>query len=82
MEFAHASTAFERVLIMGNSGSGKTWLARRIGEQLRHHRQLQSTFVATVLAFSSILCHLPFQQINDHIDTKLSPDKAGTDCFE
>lgn len=36
MEFAHASTAFERVLIMGNAGSGKTWLARRIGEQLRH----------------------------------------------
>ncbi len=36
MDSTNASTAFERVLIMGNGGSGKTWLARRIGEQLRH----------------------------------------------
>ncbi|NKJ72803.1 AAA family ATPase [Rhizobium leguminosarum bv. viciae] len=36
MEFTNASAAFERVLIMGNGGSGKTWLARRLGEQLRH----------------------------------------------
>jgi adenylate kinase family enzyme len=36
MEFANASPVFERVLIMGNGGSGKTWLAQRIGEQLRH----------------------------------------------
>ncbi|TBD21824.1 P-loop NTPase family protein [Rhizobium ruizarguesonis] len=36
MYFANAKTVFERVLIMGNGGSGKTWLARRIGEQLRY----------------------------------------------
>jgi len=36
MDSINPSTAFERVLIMGNGGSGKTWLARRIGEQLHH----------------------------------------------
>jgi len=36
MDSINPSTPFERVLIMGNGGSGKTWLARRIGEQLRH----------------------------------------------
>ncbi len=36
MDSINPSTAFERVLNMGNGGSGKTWLARRIGEQLRH----------------------------------------------
>ncbi|RUM06887.1 AAA family ATPase [Rhizobium chutanense] len=35
MEFAVPSETFERVLIMGNGGTGKTWLARRLGEQLR-----------------------------------------------
>ncbi len=34
MDSTNASAAFERVLIMGNGGSGKTWLARRIGKQL------------------------------------------------
>lgn len=34
MELPIPSDAFERVLITGNGGTGKTWLARRIGEQL------------------------------------------------
>lgn len=36
MEFVSASAAFARVFIMGNGGSGKTWLAQRIGERLGH----------------------------------------------
>ncbi len=36
MDSTNSSTVFERVLIRGNGGSGKTRLARRIGEQLRH----------------------------------------------
>ncbi|MBX5186669.1 AAA family ATPase [Rhizobium sp. NZLR5] len=35
MEFGSASAAFERVFMMGNGGTGKTWLAHRIGERLR-----------------------------------------------
>ncbi|EJC82889.1 adenylate kinase-like kinase [Rhizobium leguminosarum bv. trifolii WSM2297] len=35
MELPIPSDTFERVLIMGNGGTGKTWLARRIGDQLR-----------------------------------------------
>ncbi|MGZ2405700.1 hypothetical protein ACVIKO_002960 [Rhizobium ruizarguesonis] len=36
MTFPNPSAAFDRMLIMGNGGAGKTWLARRIGEQLHH----------------------------------------------
>ena len=36
MEFGGASAVFERVFIMGNGGTGKTWLAQRIGERLGH----------------------------------------------
>ncbi|MBE1508721.1 AAA family ATPase [Rhizobium viscosum] len=34
--FADTSPDFTRVLIIGNGGSGKTWLARRIAERLRY----------------------------------------------
>ncbi|MBY5783651.1 AAA family ATPase [Rhizobium leguminosarum] len=36
MTFPDPPIAFDRMLIMGNGGAGKTWLARRIGEQLHH----------------------------------------------
>nr|WP_246798259.1 hypothetical protein [Rhizobium leguminosarum] len=36
MTFPDPSAAFDRMLIMGNGGAGKTWLACRIGEQLQH----------------------------------------------
>ncbi|ASS53857.1 ATPase AAA [Rhizobium leguminosarum] len=36
MTFPNPSATFDRMLIMGNGGAGKSWLARRVGEQLHH----------------------------------------------
>lgn len=36
MESAKAPAAFDRTIIMGNGGTGKTWLARRLAERLQH----------------------------------------------
>ncbi|MGO7984911.1 AAA family ATPase [Rhizobium leguminosarum] len=36
MTFPDPPIAFDRMLVMGNGGAGKTWLARRIGEELHH----------------------------------------------
>nr|WP_246729199.1 hypothetical protein [Rhizobium leguminosarum] len=36
MTFPDPPIAFDRMLIMGNGGAGKTWLASRVGEQLHH----------------------------------------------
>lgn len=36
MELPGTPVVFDRILIMGNGGAGKTWLARRLGECLHH----------------------------------------------